>query len=267
MFINISVTKNTYHREQIRLCLVLLSFFIILLSPQVGWSRSSISELETRLEELENKLDSNLNLELSNKVEFLQKEIQELRGTIEEQQHLIATLKKDTNQKESDQIPIDPNKTEIKKKELDKSSSTEQNQIQNNNPKPVKLESEQVAYNSAYKLIENKNFAQAIIAFKDFLWQYNNSKYAANATYWLGELYLTDHHFDLAADYFLQVVNKYKEHAKAPDALLKLGMLEIERENWQGAKDYFMQIKKDYANSSRVLMAEAKLQSLQRDGH
>ena len=129
------------------------------------------------------------------------------------------------------------------------------------------LESENTAYNAAYKLVEDKNFSEAITAFKDFLWQYNNSKYIPNATYWLGELYLTEHKFDTAANYFLQVVNKYKDHAKAPDALLKLGMLEIERENWQEAKNYFMQIKNNYPNSSRVHMAEAKIQSLDREGH
>lgn len=38
-------------------------------------------------------------------------------------------------------------------------------------------------------------------------------------------------------------------------------------ENWQEAKNYFMQIKNNYPNSSRVHMAEAKIQSLDREGH
>jgi len=201
-----------------------------------------------------------------------------LRGTIEEQQHFISILKKNSisketnsanNSIEANQKEISKNATQANHKEINPNlKDLSQNQITDQSKiKSIKLEPEQIAYNAAYKLIEDKNFSEATVAFKDFLWQHNNSKYAPNAIYWLGELYLTEHKFGVAADYFLQVVNKYKDHDKAPDALLKLGMLEIERENWQGAKDYFTQIKKDYSNSSRVHMADAKLQSLQRDGH
>lgn len=220
-------------------CFVIILFF----AHQVCWSRSSISELEARLDGIENKLDSNLNFELSSKIEFLQKEIQELRGTIEEQQHLISNLTSVNNHKE-----IVSNQTKINLK----------NNI---------LQQDQAAYNAAYKLIEDQNFPEAIVAFKDFLSQFHDSKYSPNATYWLGDLFLTDHKLDIAANYFLQVVDKYKEHDKAPDALLKLGMLELERENWQAARNYFLKIKKDYSNSSRVHMADAKLKSLDRDAN
>lgn len=245
----IEVIKN--FRQFIFLCC-----FVIIFLPQVGAARSSISELENRLEGLEHKLDSNVSFEISSKIEFLQKEIQELRGIIEEQQNLIYNLTKEHNPKigSSGANNVHP------------ASSLSQSIETVATPKK-QLQPEQAAYNAAYKLIEDKNFTEALAAFKDFLSQYNNSKYAANATYWIGELYLIDHNFDVAADYFLRVIDQYRDHDKAPDALLKLGMLEIERENWQGAKNYFLKIKKDYANSPRVQMAEAKLKGLERDGH
>jgi tol-pal system protein YbgF len=236
--------------------LIFRCFFIIIFLPQISTARSSISELENRLEGLENKLDSNVSFEISSKVEFLQKEIQELRGIIEEQQNLIYNLTKEHNPKVGSSTANNVNSGSSLSPALETA------------PIPKKqLQPEQAAYNAAYKLIEDKNFTGALVAFKDFLSQYNNSKYAANATYWVGELYLIDHNFDVAADYFLRVIDQYKDHDKAPDALLKLGMLEIERENWQGAKNYFLKIKKDYANSPRVQMAEAKLKGLERDGH
>lgn len=214
--------------NKVRLKNLLALFLIILLHHSIGWCRASRSNLEDRLENLENKLNSNFNLEIANKLEELQKEVQELRGMLEEQRHAKLSLKDD---------------------------------------KQLTIESEQHSYNTAYKLVEDKNFAEAILAFKDFLHQYDSGQYAPNAKYWLGELYLTEHQFSLAADYFLQVANKHKEHPKAPDALLKLGMLELERENWQDAKNYFNQIKQNYANSPRVHMADAKLQSMEREGH
>jgi hypothetical protein len=66
---------------------------IIIYSPLV-WSssRSSLVELEARMLELENKLQNNLNLEMANKLDFLQREVQELRGIIEEQQNLLTKI-------------------------------------------------------------------------------------------------------------------------------------------------------------------------------
>ena len=234
---------------------ILLAGFIILgglLYHSISCGKASRSDLEARLDALENKLDSNLNLEISTKIEKLQREVQELRGLLEEHQHAVQEINKGKKL---------PSTTSILEERL------EQKSINKSSLLDIKPASEEAAYESAYKLIEDKHFTEAITAFKDFLWQYNNSKFTPNAIYWLGELYLTEHKFDVAADYFLQVVNKYQQHDKAPDALLKLGLLEIERENWQAAKDYFIQLKKNYASSPRVYMAEANLQSLQRDGH
>lgn len=194
----------------------------LLLINSLAWSRFSRSDLEDRIEQLENKVNSNLSLEIANKLEELQREVQELRGMIEEQKHAEAA---------------------------------------------VGASLEQTAYNTAHKLVEEKKFIEAINEFKDFLLKYNTSKNVADATYWLGELYLTEHEFDVASGYFLEVINKHKNHTKAPDALLKLGMLELERKNWSEAKNYFNKIKTDYINSSRVHMAEAKLQELERQGH
>lgn len=66
---------------------------IIIYSP-LAWSRpsSNLLELEARIIELENKLENNLNLEMANKLDFLQREVQELRGIIEEQQNLLAKI-------------------------------------------------------------------------------------------------------------------------------------------------------------------------------
>lgn len=211
----------------------ILSLLIIILSlhHSLGWCRSSSASIEARLDTLENKLESNLSLELVSKIEDLQREVQELRGILEEKQHHANS-------------------------NAEKKLITEK-----------KLSPDQSAYDAAHKLVEEKNFKEAIVAFKEFLNNHSNSSHVPNATYWLGELYLTEHNFELAANYFLEIVNKHQEHIKAPDALLKLGLLELERENWQGAKDYFNQIKTNYSHSSRVHMAEAKLQTMEREGH
>ena len=72
---------------------IIVAVIIIVYSPLVS-SRpsSSLLELEARIIELENKLQNNLNLEMANKLDLLQREVQELRGIIEEQQNLLAKI-------------------------------------------------------------------------------------------------------------------------------------------------------------------------------
>lgn len=75
---------------------VIAAVIIIIYSPLVSSRPSSnLLELESRIIELENKLQNNLNLEMANKLDFLQREVQELRGIIEEQQNLLAKINLD----------------------------------------------------------------------------------------------------------------------------------------------------------------------------
>lgn len=60
-------------------------------------AKPSLFELESRIIKLENKLHNNLNLEMANKLDTLQLEIQELRGIIEEQQNLLTKININTN--------------------------------------------------------------------------------------------------------------------------------------------------------------------------
>ena len=133
--------------------LIFLCCFIVLL-PHISIARPSISELESRLEGLENKLDSNLNFEISSKVEFLQKEIQELRGIIEEQQHLIYKLTKGDHLKSESNVANNINPTSLSASPAVAATAPTTSKKQ--------LQPEQAAYNAAYKLIEDKNFSERI---------------------------------------------------------------------------------------------------------
>ena len=46
------------------------------------------------------------------------------------------------------------------------------------------------AYRAAYALVRGQQFDQAVQAFNQFLQNYPDGRYAPNAHYWLGELYL-----------------------------------------------------------------------------
>ena len=111
-------------------------------------------------------------------------------------------------------------------------------------------------------------------AFLDFLWQFPDGQYAANAHYWLGEIYLVEWQADKQNDMplekainsFSTVTRKYKSHHKAVDSLLKLGLIEMDKKEWAKAKVLLTELKEKYPNSSRARIAESKLQGMAQDG-
>ena len=68
-------------------CTILISTLLIL--PCSSWARS---QLEGRLERLENIVASKMSIDVLNQIDILQQEIREVRGLLEEQDHEIQLL-------------------------------------------------------------------------------------------------------------------------------------------------------------------------------
>ncbi len=116
------------------------------------------------------------------------------------------------------------------------------------------------AYRSAYDLVRNQQFDQAVDAFKAFLRQYPSGRYAANAHYWLGELYLVVQPPDLEASRqsFSLLLQEYPDNAKVPDALYKLGRVQYMKGNRERAREYLDRVIREYgdSNNSAVRLAQ-----------
>jgi tol-pal system protein YbgF len=253
------------------------ALIIALVLPGISWARTSSEERIARLEEI---FEKQITIGVINKLENLQQENQWLRGALELQEHEIKQLsmrldKLDVNSEQRVDLVnvITPNK--------DTQASIEENlskieEIKANNPSnEINTNAESSSYKNAYDLIDKENYSPAETAFKDFLWQYPDSKYAANTHYWLGEIYFAQWQkntekqllAEQAITSFKVVIDKYPQHHKAVDAMLKLGMLEAERGNWPAAKEYFENLKLKFPESSKVSIGDAKLQELKQLGH
>ncbi len=79
-------------------------------------------------------------------------------------------------------------------------------------------------YADGFSLLRKANYAEAEVAFKEFLSRNPNDPLADNARYWLGETYYARGEYAPAAETFLDAYQINKTGPKAPDALLKLGM-------------------------------------------
>jgi tol-pal system protein YbgF len=81
-------------------------------------------------------------------------------------------------------------------------------------------------YNAASKkLLKERDIEGAAVALKMHLETYPGSPFAANAHYWLGEIYLLQGETEFARQAFTNIVERHADHPKAMDSRFKLGKI------------------------------------------
>lgn len=240
-----------------------------LVSPNVYASKGS---LESRLEQIERTLDSQLNTELLNQVRQLQEEVRNLRGAIEEQAHDLQLLnKRQETLYQNIEQRVDKLALSEKKNQVELASAIIPVKAQKLVKESVAtVNPEATAYQKAYKLFNDKNFKAAEAALQEFVWQYPNGQYAANADYWLAEIYLEKWHLDKtdsislnkAKDAFGHITEHYKDHQKVADSMFKLAMIAKEEGNVVEAKDILTKLIAVKPHSSSANLAKIQLNKL-----
>lgn len=122
-------------------------------------------------------------------------------------------------------------------------------------------------YQDAFDLLKTGRNDEAIAAFNQFLADYPQSEYAANAQYWLAEANYVSGDFERAAEEFNKVIARYPISAKVPDAKLKLGFTHYELQQWDQAQAVLSELSVQYPNTSVAQLAENRLQRMEREGH
>lgn len=79
-------------------------------------------------------------------------------------------------------------------------------------------------YESAFSKLKNNDYEQAQTEFQSFMDQYPDHKLAGNAKYWLGETYYVRGKYEDATRIFAEGYKKYPKSSKSADNLLKLGL-------------------------------------------
>ena len=118
-------------------------------------------------------------------------------------------------------------------------------------------EGEEAAYRTAYELVREREFDTAVSAFIAFLSDYPFGRYAPNAHYWLGELYLVIEPPDpeLARQNFKFLLNQYPADQKVPDALYKLGRVQFIKGNRQRSREYLDEVIREYPSHAAAQLA------------
>lgn len=185
-------------------------------------------------------------------LQLLQKEVMQLRGQLEEQAYELRQLKQQSLER---YVDLD-RRLSGGASAAPAGGSQPDNSVPGGGSRPAgtpvaALPGESDAYRAAYALVRNQSFRQAVEAFGQFLQNYPDGKYAANAHYWLGELYLVIDPPDLEAARraFIVLLEQYPDNSKIPDALYKLGQVYFKKGNTDKAREYLDRVVNNYSDS------------------
>lgn len=229
--------------------------------------------------------DNQILMEMYSRIEVLLRDVQELRGALEVQEHRSSSLEQ--RQREL-YIDIDRRLRRIEEAAAATPSAGEGGTAPILAPPPAPVpvpvpqenretgsapsasaadtQAERQAYERAFDVIKAGRHEEAIAEFRGFLSRYPGSTYSANAQYWLGEANYVLRRFEEAADEFAKVLQFYPDSAKASDALLKLGFSQYELQRWDEASATLQQVIERYPSSTARQLAEGRLQRMRMEG-
>ena len=205
---------------------------------------------------------------LALRVQQLEEEIRRLNGLVEEQASLLMRLQ---DQSLNRYVEIDRRLAAIGT--LDPSAVVEGDEEADSSAPDDSVPSAEVpvavaevqpgereAYQSAYGLVRERQFEGAVDAFNTFLASYPFGRFAPNAHYWLGELYLVIEPADpeSARQNFQLLLDQYPNDRKVPDALYKLGRVHALKGNVDRSKEYLNKVIADYGEEQHPAAQLAK---------
>jgi tol-pal system protein YbgF len=241
--------------------------------------------VEDRVARLERLVNSNGLVDVMVRVESMQGELQRLQGEIEVQKHTLDEIKK---RQRDLYLDIDRRLLQIERRSGSVTSSvppvsapaapagntvmnnseadTEQADSQSEAPAAATAsgnkESEQVAYQKAFDLLRALRYDKATQAFRQFLVDYPNGRYAHIAQYWLAETSYHTRKFTTAVKDYKTLIEQYPKSPKRADALLKIGYSQYELKAYAEAKEVLEQLIQSYPGTTEAGQAQNLLQKL-----
>jgi len=209
-------------------------------------------------------------VEMYNRLQQLQVEVQQLRGQVEEQTYLIESLKKrqrdlylDTDRR----IQLLENKSPGAVGSVPNSKPVAGGTSGSTNSTALTAtgSGDSLAYEKAFSSLKSGRYKQAIDEFSVFTTTFPNSSLLPNALYWLGEASYVNRDFKRANTEFNQVLSKFPSHSKAKDALLKIGFIQYENKQWKAAKKSLSEVSKKYQGTTAARLAGQRLERMRQE--
>ena len=197
-------------------------------------------------------------------VQELRRQVQELRGLLEEQDHRLQRMESEQRERYLDvDRRLRPGASREAPARTPDADAADESPVANADRDSANNTDadERAAYAKALQLMRDKNYQAAIAAFNQQLTDYPGGEFEANCFYWLGELYLAlpKPQLERARQSFAQVVNLYPENSKVADAMYKLAVVYERLGDAKKARDYMLRVRNDYPGSPSAGLADAYL--------
>lgn len=225
-------------------------------------------DLSARVTRLEQLLENQTLVEMYTRIEALQQEVQQLRGRVEEQAHIIEGLQRRQRDLYMD---IDRRLSRFEREGATSSAesvpgaSSEAGTVAESSDTAASAQ-EREAYQKAFDLLRDLRYEQAAAAFREFLKQYPQGRYGHIAQYWLGEASYAQRNFKQAITEYQKLLNNYPRSPKLAEAMLKIGYSYNELGDKAAATRVLNDLVKRYPNSTEAGQARNLLQQLRREG-
>jgi len=232
--------------------------------------------VENRLIRLERLLESQSLVDILQRIDTIQSELQIMRGDIEVLNHSIEDLKK----RQRD-LYIDIDRRMVLLERGGKGSATSNSSgsliIQSNvnttaaalginsastAPAAKSTQDEQKLYQEAFNLLRELRYDKSIAAFNKFIATYPEGRYAHIAQYWVGEANYAQRNFKQAIKAYQTLINNYSKSPKVAEALLKIGYSYYELKDTKNAKSNLNKLVKLYPETTEASQAKNKLQKI-----
>lgn len=258
------------------------------------------ADTEARLQRLE-RLQENQNLvDMATRLDQLQRELQGLRGQLEEQAHVLDGIKRrqrelylDTDRRLSRlereggapaagspgmvtapvpvpgpeaAAPVPPAVQPVEAQGGQAPAAQTAAPAAGAQAPVVDTAAEMQAYQHAFDLLRELRYQQAIAAFRTFLQNYPDGRYAHIAQYWLGEANYAQRHFEQAIKDYRALIANYPKSPKLAEATLKIGYSYYELGNKDAARQTLDELLKRYPNTTEAGQARHLLQRLKQEG-
>lgn len=222
-------------------------------------------------------------VDLMLQLESLQRELRELRGRIEVQNHELDRLR----QRDRDLLAdFDRRLRELERRGTTTVPYTPPGAAAGGTPAPMTppaptsprapaapaaplpaAAQEQQDYDAAFNLLKQGYYERAAKSFSEFIQKYPRSGLADNAQYWVGEASYVVRNFRVALDEFQKVLTKYPSSPKISDALLKMGYCYYELGAFDKARETLTQVMTRFPNTTVAKSAEIRLAKMEKEGH
>lgn len=255
---------------------IALFMALAFVAPAMAQStKSRLEGLEQRLGQLEEVMKGQALVEMSQRVDQLERELRELRGEVDALVQANAALKKQQLDIAAD---LEQRLAAIEARERAAAEAAAQAAAPAGQGASTPVEgsamepgaaaadtggkSPELRYGEAFDALKAGKYPEAIAGMQKFLTLHPTHPLADNAQYWLGQTYYVTRDYERAIAAFAAVGVRPTDLAKTPDALLKKGLSEIELKRPDAARATLADLVNRFPNSDAARTARERLQSL-----